>query len=121
MSYLAGMWFFKRFSPIRAYKDLRLFLSHREPHELYFLIAAMVITGFFIYAFAKDSYAERAYRPEIIYVQQWPANRTEAQILAQQKIDGPIEAKRKAEIKAARERRQAQFRKLDKAMTDWGI
>lgn len=120
-AYLGAMRFFSRMSPIRAYKDLRLFLATRERYEFVFLALAMAITGFLIYAFYRDSTIPREYRRDIVYVEQWPADRTDAQIRAQQAIDGPIRAKQLAEQQAARERRQAEFKKVDDQLTKWGI
>ena len=37
--------FLSRMSPIRAYKDLRLFLQGRQPYELGFFALSVVITG----------------------------------------------------------------------------
>jgi hypothetical protein len=115
------MTYLGRFSPVRAYRDLRSFLATRERHELGFLVLAMAITGFLIYAFEKDSSVPVEYHRDIVYVQQWDANRTDAEIRAQQKIDGPLKAKRLAEEEAARRAKQAQFKKVDDAMTKWGL
>lgn len=115
------MGFFSRFAPVRAYRDLRFFLSHRQPYELGFLTLAVGITCVLIYAFARDSHAEREYRPTIIYVQQWPADRTDAQIRAQQAIDAPIKAARMAEEKKREEERRASFKRLDDRLTKLGI
>lgn len=115
------MKFFSRFSPVRAYRDLRLFLSQRQPYELGFLALAMAITGFFIFAFMRDSYAEPEYRPNIIYVQQWRADRTDAEIIAQQKIDEPIRQKALAEQRKADEERRAGFKRLDDKLKSWGL
>ncbi|MGE7206372.1 hypothetical protein ACQKJZ_11905 [Sphingomonas sp. NPDC019816] len=115
------MSFFGRFSPVRAIRDLRVFLSQRHPVELVFLMVAVGITGFFIYAFARDDYVPVPYKPDIIYVEQWRADRSEAEILAQQKIDYVKKKERLAEEKAAKEQRQAEFKKVDDALTKWGI
>lgn len=115
------MRFFSRFSPVAAYRDLRFFLGSRQPHELWFLVAAMAITGFLIFAFFKDSRMEREYRPQITYVQQWPADRSDAQIRAQQAIDEPIKRAALAEQKAAEDKRKAEFKRVDDALTKWGI
>jgi hypothetical protein len=115
------MSFLGRFSPIRAYKDLRLFLSQRRPHELGFLAAAIVITGFFVYAFMRNDYVPPAYTPNIIYVEQWPADRTDAQIRAQQVIDEAAKQKRLAEVKAEQERRRADFKRVDDTLTKYGL
>ena len=115
------MGLFSRFSPLAAYRDLRFFLSNRQPHELWFLIAALCVTSFLVYAFAKDSYAEPVYRPKIIYVEQWPADRTDAQIEAQQKIDAPIKAKAVAEQKAREDAQRESFKRLDDKLKAMGI
>ena len=115
------MGFFGRFSPVRAYRDLRVFLAQRQPYELGFLALAMAITGFLIYAFAHDSYAEPVYRPDIVYVEQWPANRTDAEIVAQQKIDEPIRQQQLAEQRKLEEARRASFRRIDKQLESWGL
>ncbi len=115
------MSFFGRFSPMRAIRDLRFFLSQRQPYELVFLMIAVGITGFFIYAFARDDYVPVPYKPDIIYVEQWPADRTDVQIKAQQKIDYVKKKERLAEEKAAKDQRQAEFKKVDDALSKWGI
>ncbi|HEU0066239.1 MAG TPA: hypothetical protein VFQ57_03260 [Sphingomonas sp.] len=115
------MGFFSRFSPIRAYRDLRLFLSHRQPYEVGFLVLAMAITGFLVFAFAHDSYVEPEYHPNIVYVEQWPADRTDEQIRAQQKIDAPIREKELAEEKKALDERRASFKRVDEKLESWGL
>lgn len=115
------MSFVSRFSPVRAYLDLRRFLGERHPYELGFLILAMAITSFVMFAFFKDSHIEKVYKRDIIYVQQWPADRTDAQIRAQQAVDEPIRQKRLAEEKARRDRLRQQFKRADDWMTERGL
>ena len=115
------MQFFGRFSLVRAYRDLRLFLSDRRPHELGFLVMALAITGVVIYAFVRDSHVERVYRPNIIYVEQWPLDRTDAQIRAQQVIDEAARQKRLAAEKAEEDQKRAQFQRLDNQLDTWGL
>jgi hypothetical protein len=115
MEYLA------RFSPFRAIRDLRLFLSHRQPYELGFLALSVLITGLLIGGFVKDSRVEREYRPNIIYVQNWRADRSIEEIRAQQKIDAPIEAKRKADYEKRQADMRAAFKKYDDKLTKWGL
>lgn len=115
------MSFLRLISPIRAYRDLRGFLAQREPYELGFLVLAMALTTFLMWAFMRDSHIQKEYRPTIIYVQQWRADRTDAQIIAQQKIDQV--AKDKADAETARERAkiQADFKKVDDKLKRLGI
>lgn len=115
------MGLFSRFSPLVAYRDLRLFLANRQPHQLWFLIAALFVTSFLVYAFVRDSYVEPVYRRNIVYVEQWPADRTDAEIIAQQKIDAPIKAKALAAQKKREEETRASFKRMDDKMTAMGL
>src|SRR3546814_4766162 len=81
-------------SPLRAYRDLRLFLGQRHPHQLLFGFLAIAVTGLIVAGFFHDSHIPTPYKRNIIYVEQWRADRSEAEILAQQKIDMKIKAKR---------------------------
>ena len=113
--------FLARMNPLRALRDLRLFFHQRERHELWFLVLAVVLTTLLIAGFAKDSSVPKEYRPDIIYVEQYKLDRTDAEIVAQQKIDGPIKAKAQAEQKAREAKLQADFKKLDDKLEKWGI
>nr|WP_286207769.1 hypothetical protein [Hephaestia sp. MAHUQ-44] len=108
-------------SPLRAYRDLRLFLGQRHPHQVLFGLLAIVVTGLILGGFYHDSHFEKPYKRNIIYVEQWRADRSDAEILAQQKIDMKIKAKQIAEFEAAREKRRAQFERIDNQLTAWGF
>lgn len=115
------MEFFARLSPLRAIRDLRFFLHQRKPYELGFLALAIVVTGVILIGFAKDSHIEKAYKPNIIYVQQWRLDRTDAEIRAQQKID---QAKRDVEDAALAKQqaeRRAVFKRIDEKLNRWGL
>lgn len=115
------MAFFSRMSPIRAINDLRSYLASRPPYEVVFLGIAILITAFFIYLFARNDYAPPPYRPNIIYVEQWPLNRSDAEIRAAQVVTQKNKDMRLAKEKAAQQQRQAEFKKLDDALTKWGL
>ncbi|MES1974631.1 MAG: hypothetical protein V4472_19410 [Pseudomonadota bacterium] len=115
------MSFLRSISPIRAYRDLRLFLSQRKPHELIFLVLALAITWAVMFAIASNSTVQKIYRPNIVYVQQWPENRTDAEIIAQQKIDGPIEKQREEEIRKQQAETQAAYKRLDDKLKKYGF
>ena len=115
------MQFFNRMSPLRALRDLRLFLHQRPPYELGFFMLALLITGFFVFAFIKDSHVEKVYKPDIIYVQQWRLDRTEAEILAQQKVDQAKKDKEQAELEKEQAKTRAEFQRLDNKLKRWGI
>lgn len=113
--------FFARMSPLRAVRDLRFFLQQRQPHELIFLVISVLATGLILIGFVKDSAIEKEYRPEIVYVQQWRLDRTDAQIRAQQAIDAPIKQKQLDEQKRVQDERRAAFKKIDDKLEKWGL
>ncbi len=115
------MQFFSRMSPLRAFRDLRFFLNQRQPYELWFLVLAVTITSVLVWAFAHDSYFEKEYKPNIIYVQQYRLDRTDAQIIAQQKIDQPAIDAARAKQAAREEKLRQSFKKMDDAMNRLGI
>ena len=99
---LARMGFLSRINPFRAVMDLRRFLASRGKHEIIFLFAAFVICTLIVGGFVIGSHVPKPYKPpEIIYVQSWRADRTDAEIIAQQKID--------AEKKKIQDAKEAQF------------
>ncbi|WP_151953826.1 hypothetical protein [Sphingomonas sp. EC-HK361] len=116
------MRYFARMNPLRAVRDLRLFLSQREKYELWFGILAVSLTLLLLIGFLHDSRMEApAYDPEIIYVQQWPANRTDAEIRAQQKIDQAKKDERQAIIDAREAKSRAALKRLDEQLDRMGI
>jgi hypothetical protein len=120
--YLCGVSsFFSRLSPLRAIRDLRVFLSYRRPHELGFLVLAVVMTTLIIAGFVKDSNIPRTYQREIVYVENWRADRSIDEIRARLAKDAPIEAERRAELKRRQEALKAEFKKYDDTLTKWGL
>jgi hypothetical protein len=115
------MRYLTRFSPVGAIRDLRIFLAQRKPYELWFLMLAIVLTGLVLAAFVKDSSIVPEYRPNIIYVQQWKLDRTDAEISAQQKIDQAAKDKRMAELEKKRAERQASFKRIDDKLKSYGF
>lgn len=113
--------FFSRFSPFRAIQDLRVFLSQRHPYEVGFLFLAIVITTLLIAGFVKDSRFEKAPKRDIIYVENWRADRSDAEIRARLAKDAPIEARQREEARRRLEARKAQFKRYDDQLTKWGL
>jgi hypothetical protein len=107
------------FSIPRAYRDFRRFLQSRRPHEIWFLVAAMVVTLLILVGFQIDSTIKPTYHPNIIYVESWPLDRSEAEILAQQKLDMAKKAKEDARLEKARKERQEQFQRLNNEIGAW--
>lgn len=115
------MTFLKYISPLRAIRDLRRFLAQRKPHELWFMMLAMAITLVVLWMFVKDSTIPRVEKREIIYVQQWRLDRSDAEIRAQQAKDLPKELKAKEDFRKAQEKRAAEFKKYDDWLTNHGF
>lgn len=113
---------FSRFSPLRALRDLRAYLGSRKPYEVGFLALSVAITWTVILVFARDTNVEKEYvEPEIVYVQAYSENRTDAEIIIQQKKDLPEELARKKAIADAQEKRRQEFKKIDDKLKSWGI
>lgn len=115
------MHFFSRFNPLRATRDLRVFLSRRKPYEVVFMGLAVAVTWTIIFAFAVDTHVESEKEPVIIYAQSWPLNRSDEEIKAQQAKDLPQELARKAEIERLQKERQQQFQKIENKLEAWGL
>lgn len=111
----------RKLSPYHAIRDLRAFLIERRPHELAFFALSIVLTGLLIAGFVVDSHVERPYKRDILYVQNWPLTRTDAEIRAQQKIDGVEQTRREAELKRLQLERQASFKRLDDKLKAMGL
>lgn len=108
-------------SPVRAFRDLRFFLANRKPYEIWFLLLAAAITAGIWWMFIKDSQFERPYRPNIIYVENWPLSRSDREIIEQQKIDLAKRRALEAELAEKRKARQEEFKKVDDALKRWGL
>lgn len=75
---------------------------------------AVVIPIGILFSFYLDSYTNVRPRQTIIYVDSWPASRTDAEIRAKQKAD--LAARRERE-----ERRRRQFQEIDENLNRLGI
>lgn len=115
------MHFFSRFNPLRPLADLRRYFHRRGPVELGFLGAALIGTAVIIGAFIIDTPPRAEKEKQIVYAQQWPLTRTDAEIVAQQKKDKPAEDARRKRIEDAQKRHQAELKRLDEKLTSWGL
>lgn len=118
----------KRLSPRRGLEltrgglaDLRRYLASRSRLERWMLIPALLATAYVMYAFYLDSRFTKVYRPEIIYVQSWPIDRSEAEILAQQKIDKVERDRRRADYERRLRASQREYQQIDNTLKSWGI
>lgn len=118
MAYLVRMAFIPRpVRPTRALGDLWQFLKGRQRHEYVILLISTGMTFAWFAAIFYKLYPKPEYKPPtVMYVTQWPASRTLAEIKKQQAKDLPaeLEAKRLAE-KAEAEKR-AKYQRLAKQL-----
>jgi len=94
-------------SPLAAWRDLKAFLSQQNRHKIAFAIISLLIPGLLILGFHVDS--EVKPEAQLIYVQSWPADRSDEQIKAQQKIDQAKRDKEAAE-------RQRKFQEMERRL-----
>jgi len=97
------------YRPSVALRDLGAFLRQRSREQVIGACLAVLVTMIIVIIFLVDSKINTAPPPQIVYVELYDSNRTDAEIIADQKKD---QAKREA---AAKEK-QRQFQKLEKQL-----
>lgn len=102
-------WFPRPVGPRAAFTDLRAFLGQRGREQWIGAALAMLVTIIIVIIFFVDSQINTAPPPRIVYVEQWSADRTDAEIIAQQQTD---QAARDAAIRE----RQRQFQQLERRL-----
>ena len=100
-------WFPRPVGPRAAFKDLAAFMRQRSREQVIGAMLAILATTIIVIEFLVDSKINTAPPPQIVYVDQWNANRTDAESVPQQKVD-------QAKKEEAQRERQRQFRKLEK-------
>lgn len=116
------MYFFTRFAPVRAINDLRRYLAGRPRHELIVLFMAAIVTTTLVSLLVNDAANITVpYQRHIIYVEQWRADRTDAEIRAQQKIDQAERDRQAAELARLQKQRQGEFKRVDDQLKALGI
>ncbi len=93
--------------PSVAWRDLRAFLRHRSREKLIGATLAVLVTTIIVIVFFVDSKINTAPPPQVVYVELYDSNRSDAEIIADQKKD-------QAEKEAIARERQRQFQKLEK-------
>jgi hypothetical protein len=102
-------WFPSPSSPRAAFRDLAAFIRQREREHVIGAALALLVTAIIVIEFVVDAQIGTAPPPQITYVELYPSNRTDAQIIADQKKD-------QAAKLAAQKERQRQFQKLEKQL-----
>lgn len=121
-AYLGGMLrnYLARFNLLGAYRDARVFFGKRRGYEWKFALASMAACALIVWAFFVDSDIRAPWkRPEIIYVQSWRLDRTDAQIILQQKIDAAKKQADDARLKRQQDEKRAEFQRLKDKVSPW--
>ncbi|MDI1294920.1 MAG: hypothetical protein PSY12_03415 [bacterium] len=89
LSYIQAMAIFPRpVSPKSAISDLWGYFRENRPHKWPVLGLSMAITYVIVWTFIQDANTNTMpTRNKIMYVQSWDANRTDAAVILQQKLD----------------------------------
>ena len=95
--------------PSVALRDLMAFLRQRSRDQVIPACLAVLVTAIIVIVFLVDSKINTAPPPQIIYVENYNANRTDADIIADQKKD-------QAAREAAAKEKQRQFQQLEKRL-----
>ena len=102
-------WFPKPSSPREAFRDLFAFMRHSSREQRIGAVLALIATGIIVFEFLIDSKFGAMPPPQETVVELYPSNRTDADIIADQKNDMAAKA-------AAEKERQRQFQKLEKQL-----
>ena len=101
-------------SPRALIADLRAFAASSGRHHWIALAAAVIMPAALIVLFYTDGQRNIAPKPQLILVENWPANRTDEQIKADQ-------VTHQAKREAMQKERQRQFKALDDRLEKMGI
>lgn len=101
-------------SPRALWADLRTFAAERRPHHWMGVAVALVMPIAIVILFIVDGRTNIAPGRQIQFVDSWPATRTDAEIIADQKKDQAAREK-------AQKERQAEYKKLDDKLERLGL
>lgn len=94
-------------------RDLFTVFRQPQPYKWAFIAASFTIPALVIAGFVVQYDKEAVYKPPtVIYIKDWSANRTEAQVRAQQALDAPAEREYREAVEAAEAARRQQFRDI---------
>lgn len=102
-------WFPRPVSPSAAVRDLLAVIRHSEREQKIGAALAVLVTLIIVIEFLVDSKINTAPPPQVTYVELYPSNRSDAEIIVDQR-------KAQAEKDAAAKERQRQFQKLEKQL-----
>lgn len=95
--------------PRTALRDLKSFLSRRSREQKIGAALAVLVTSVILILFIVDSSVNTAPPATIQFVESWPANRTDEEIIADQQ-------RRQAEKDKLTEEKQRQFQEIENTL-----
>ena len=107
--YLVSMALPRPASPRALWSDVRSFARQRSRHQVIAGVLAVAMPIVIVVGFYFDAQTNIMPGEQIVYVENWPANRTDAEIKAQQKVDQERREKGLAE-------RQRQYQELERRL-----
>lgn len=99
-------WLPRPVGPRAALSDLAAFMRQRSREQLIGAALALLATAVIVIEFLVDPYTGGQTKPQIVYAQSWSENRTDAEIIADQKKD-------QAARRAYQAEKQRQFQRLE--------
>lgn len=102
-------WFPSPSSPVVAFRDLAAFMRQRSREQVIGGALAVLVTTIIVILFLVDPKVNTAPPPQVTEVELYSPNRTDADIIADQKKD-------MAEKAAAKKEKQRQFQQLEKQL-----
>jgi len=96
-------------SPRALLADIRAFARQRSRHQLIAASMAVLMPLVILVGFYFDAQTNIMPREQIVYAESWSANRTDAEIIAQQKIDKERKERALAE-------RQRQYKEVERKL-----
>jgi hypothetical protein len=100
--------------PSVVWEDLRAFMRDRPRHQWVAAMLAVMIPMGILLGFYVQTYMQAQPRPQVIYVNNWPSDRSDEEIRAKQQAD-------LARERAVQAERQRQFQRLEKQAKRFGI
>ncbi|MEO7276819.1 MAG: hypothetical protein ABIW33_02205 [Sphingomicrobium sp.] len=102
-------WLPRPSNPIAALRDLLAFMRHNSREQRIGAALAILVTAIIVIEFLVDAQTGMTLPTEITFIESYPASRTDAQIIADQKKDQAIRD-------AAEKEKQHQFQQLEKRL-----
>lgn len=101
-------------SPRALWADLRLFWATRPRHKWIAGVLAVLVPAIIAIGFYYDAKTNIMPGETVMFIDSWPATRSDAEIKAQQKADA-------AAMERARRERQREFQQLDQDLNRIGL